>query len=79
MTEEASQHTYHIGDSVLVDVQGSQIPGVIEDERNGEFQVKLAQPWVDESGRQAQDAWVSPDRLSAYIEEETGGTEALPG
>lgn len=80
MTESVSKHQYNIGDSVLVKMgNGMQVPGVIEDTRGDQFQVKLAEPWADESGRSSDDMWVTPDRLDPSIEEETGGQQALPG
>lgn len=79
MTNGGTGHKYEIGDAVLVHMApGVDIPGVIEDHRGSEFQVKLAQPWTDESGNQNVDMWTGPDKLEAYIEEETGGQQALP-
>jgi hypothetical protein len=79
MSDGDSQHTYQIGDAVLVHVApGVDIPGVIEDERSGQFQVRLAQPWTDESGNQNADMWADPGKLDAYIQEESGGQAALP-
>jgi hypothetical protein len=73
-------HQYNIGDTVLVHIrEGVHIPGVIEDAREGQFQVKLAQPWSDETGRSSDDMWASPDQLEAFIERESGGQQALPG
>jgi hypothetical protein len=79
MSEGAPQHTYQIGDTVLVHVApGVDVPGVIEDERNGQFQVRLAQAWTDESGAQTGDLWADPDKLEAFAQEETGGQQSLP-
>lgn len=79
MSDGGTQHNYQIGDAVLVHIApGVDIPGVIEDQREGEFQVRLAQAWTDDSGNQNADMWVDPSKLEAYIEEETGGQQALP-
>ena len=79
MSNGGTQHNFQIGDTVLVHVApGVHIPGVIEDERSGQFQVRLAQPWTDESGNQKPDMWTDPDKLEAYVAEETGGQQALP-
>jgi hypothetical protein len=79
MASGGTQHTFQVGDAVLVHTApGVDIPGVIEDQKDGRFQVKLAQPWTDETGSQNADLWCSPDKLEAYVEEETGGTQALP-
>lgn len=77
MTGE-TMHEYQIGDSVLVNLNGAQIPGVIEDEKNNQWMVRIAQPWTDESGRQSDEVWVTQERLTPS-REETGGTAALPG
>lgn len=79
MTDSGTQHTYQVGDAVLVHISpGVDIPGVIEDQKQGQFQVRLAQPWTDETGAKSGDLWCSPDKLEAYVEEETGGHQALP-
>jgi hypothetical protein len=79
MSNGGTGHNYQIGDAVLVHIApGVDIPGVIEDQRSGEFQVRLAQPWTDEAGNQNVDMWAGPDKLDPHIEEETGGHQALP-
>lgn len=78
MTTEYS-HDYHVGDAVLLDINGAQIPGVIADEQGGRFQVQLAEPWVDESGGRSDTVWADSGQLQAYIEESSSGTQALPG
>lgn len=79
MTNGGTQHIYQVGDAVLVHMApGVEIPGVIEDQKDGKFQVRLAQPWADDSGAKTGDLWTSPDKLAAYVEEETGGQQALP-
>lgn len=78
MTDSSEKHQYNIGDAVLVNFDGAQIPGVIEDEPGGKYVIRLAQPWADETGNTSDTATVGADRLSAYINEETGGQQALP-
>lgn len=79
MASGETQHVYQVGDAVLVHVApGVHVPGVIEDQRDNQFQVRLAQPWTDESGATSGELWTSTDKLEAYIEEETGGQQALP-
>jgi hypothetical protein len=79
MSDGGTQHQYKIGDAVLVHIApGVDIPGVIEDEREGKFQVRLAQPWTDESGNQNPDMWTDLAQLDAQLDEETGGRQALP-
>lgn len=78
MTNASGNHQYNIGDAVLVSFGAAQVPGVIQDEQNGQFVVRLAQPWADETGNKSDTATVAPDRLSAYINEETGSQQALP-
>ncbi|MBV9281902.1 MAG: hypothetical protein JOZ41_17625 [Chloroflexi bacterium] len=70
---------FQVGDAVLADLNGARVPGVIEDKREGEAFVRLAQPWTDERGRQSTEAWVPFDRLDVYVNQETGGSQALPG
>jgi hypothetical protein len=77
-TMTSSQHQYNIGDAVLVNFDGAQVPGVIQDEGEGRFQIRLAEPWANETGQKSDTIWCTPDRLEAYIEEETGGEQALP-
>ncbi|HZU12058.1 MAG TPA: hypothetical protein VFB58_04395 [Chloroflexota bacterium] len=80
MADSSTTHQYNIGDAVLVHVSpGVVIPGVIQDEQNGQFTVRLAQPWADETGNKSDTTTVSPDKLDPSIEEETGGETALPG
>lgn len=79
MTENRTQHQYQVGDAVLVDFNAAMIPGVIQDQKDGNFQVRLAKPWADAEGDTSDTAWVGPDKLSPSLEEETGGEQALPG
>jgi hypothetical protein len=78
MADSSYKHEYQIGDAVLAKLGGAQIPGVIQDEKDGKFQVRLAEPWSDETGRRSDLAWLTADQLEAYLEEETGGKQALP-
>lgn len=79
MSDSGTEHRYQVGDTVLVHMApGVDIPGVIEDHREGQFQVRLAQPWTDETGAQTGDLWTGTDKLEAYVSEETGGQQALP-
>jgi hypothetical protein len=80
MTDTGYPHEYKVGDSVLATVgpEGSRVPGVIEAEENGRFQVSLAQPWVNEQSQEVQDVWLPADQLQPEI----GGADsagALPG
>ncbi len=70
-------HTFEIGDAVLADFGGAQIPGVIEGTQDGQLLVRLAQPWTDETGRQTDNALLSADQLSP-IQDETS-PDLLPG
>lgn len=78
MTESTYRHNWQIGDAVLADFNGAQVPGVIEDTRSGQALVRLADPWIDESGRRNDTMWLPNDRLSTFVNEETGGEQALP-
>ena len=81
MTNSSYQHGYQIGDTVLAAVgnAGARIPGVIEAYEDGKYQISLSQPWVDDQSQEVQDVWLTPDQLDPSPEEETGGTQALPG
>jgi hypothetical protein len=79
MAQTSPQHSYQIGDAVLAILDGVRIPGVIQDQQEGKLLVQLSQPWVDATGQSSDSVWLTPDRLEAYIEEETGGSDALPG
>lgn len=74
-----NSQNFQIGNAVLADYNGAQIPGVVEDVQNGKAYVRLAEPWVDETGQKSDTVWIPTDRLSLYIDEETGSKEALPG
>ena len=50
MNNATSAHAYEPGDSVLVDVNGARVPGVVESTQGDQIEVMLAQPWTDESG-----------------------------
>ncbi|MGH2447564.1 MAG: hypothetical protein ACRDFS_03045 [Chloroflexota bacterium] len=78
MTSQDAQYAFRIGDAVLADFNAAQIPGVIEAERDGKYLVRLAQPWADEAGNKSDTAWLTPDRLTAGLNEETGSEQALP-
>ncbi|HEX6507815.1 MAG TPA: hypothetical protein VF221_09310 [Chloroflexota bacterium] len=75
---QAYRHDYRIGEAVLVHTSGVLIPGVIEDKNEGRLLVKMSEPWIDETGKQSDEGWFTPDQLDPSIEEETGGTQALP-
>ena len=79
MTNASYRHDYRIGDAVLANIDGVQIPGVVEDTRDGKLLVRLSEPWVDETGGKSDEAWLTPDKLDPSLDEETGGTQALPG
>lgn len=78
MAHAEYKHDYRIGEAVLADINGARIPGVIEDKCDGQLLVRLAEPWVNESGQKSDEAWLTPDKLDPSLDEETGGTEALP-
>ena len=78
MTETRYEHVYQVGDSVLVDMGTARVPGVITDKQGDRLVVSLAEPWADETGNKADGVTVEANRLEPYIEEETGGTQALP-
>jgi hypothetical protein len=76
MTE--SSREYQIGDSVLVDMRGALIPGVIDDRDGDRLSVHLAEPWSDESGIPSDSVTVGADQLRPYLEETSTGQQALP-
>jgi len=78
MTNTSCRHDYRIGDAVLANIDGVQIPGVVEDKRDGKLLVRLSEPWVDQTGRKSDEAWLTPDKLDPSLDEETGGKQALP-
>lgn len=78
MTQAEYKHEFQVGDAVLVDMNGAQIPGVIEDKQEGKVLVRLSQPWADETGQTSDEAWLTPDKLDPSLDAETGGAEALP-
>lgn len=79
MTETTNRHDYTIGDTVLARLGGVQIPGVISDLEDGRLTVTLSQPWTDETGRQSDTVTLRPDQVETFVEQETGGHQALPG
>lgn len=79
MTDSTERHQYQIGDAVLADCRGVRVPGVIEDEEGGQFRVRLSEPWVDETGQSSDSVLLPASSLDPSLEQETGGTELLPG
>lgn len=45
-----TEHDYRLGDSVLVAMGDAPVPGVVVGMDAEQLQVRLAQPWSDESG-----------------------------
>jgi hypothetical protein len=78
MANSSSQHEYQIGDSVLVDMNGAQVPGVVEDTQGNQISVRLAEPWTDETGQGSESISVPADRLSPQVSGEPAGEQALP-
>ena len=76
---ESGAHQYAIGDAVLVDVRGAQIPGVISDREGDQYVVTLAEPWADETGNRSDSVSVPAQQLSPSLESGTGTTQELPG
>ncbi len=79
MTQSEYKHEFQIGDAVLADINGAQIPGVVEARQGERLLVRLSKPWMDATGQKSDEAWLTPDKLDPSLDEETGGTEALPG
>lgn len=72
------QHDYQIGDAVLVDMGTAQVPGVIIDTQEDAVTVRLSEPWSDETGQASDTVSVDTSKLTTYIQQETGGQQALP-
>jgi hypothetical protein len=77
--DQQYKQEYQIGQAVLASIGGALIPGVVEATEQDKILVRLSEPWVDESGQKSDEAWLTPDKLNPALEEETGGTQALPG
>lgn len=73
----SAKHDYQIGDSILADFGGAQIPGVIESIEDERLYVRLAQPWADETGKESDTAWLTPDQVAPSMGD--SGTVQLPG
>jgi hypothetical protein len=58
---------------VLAEFNAARVPGVIEDEHDGQLLVRLAQPWADQIGEQGESVWLSPEQLEAYVGEDIAG------
>jgi hypothetical protein len=78
MTQAEYRHQYRIGDAVLADLAGAPIPGVVEDTQGDKILVRLSEPWVNEAGQGCEEVWLTPEQLDPSLDEETGGTAALP-
>jgi len=78
MTNTEYSHNYTVGEAVLARLDGAQVPGVIEATRDDKLLVRLSEPWVNELGQQSDEVWLTPDQLDPSLDEETGGTQALP-
>jgi hypothetical protein len=79
MSQAEYRHEFQIGEAVLADINGARIPGVVEARDGDRLLVRLAEPWTDATGRTSDEAWLTSDKLDPSLDEETGGTEALPG
>jgi hypothetical protein len=78
MANTGYKHHYTVGEAVLARLNGVLIPGVIEATQEERLLVRLSEPWVNETGQRSDEAWLTPDQVDPSIDEETGGTEALP-
>jgi len=79
VTQADYRHEFQIGEAVLADINGARIPGVVEARQGDRLLVRLSEPWVDQTGQSSTEALLTPDELDPSLDEETGGTEALPG
>ena len=78
MANTEYKHNYTVGEAVLAHLNGVLIPGVVEATQDSKLLVRLSSPWVDDTGQQSDEAWMTPDQLDPSIDEETGGKQALP-
>jgi hypothetical protein len=63
------QHNYQVGDSVLADMNGTRVPGVIEATDGDRLHVRLSQPWVDENGSQTDIAVLATNQVEPVLGE----------
>jgi len=78
MTNSNPKHTYQVGDAVLANLNDARIPGVVEEEHDGKYLVRLADPWTNDAGLKSDTQWLSPELLEPNVNVETGGEQALP-
>lgn len=78
MTDASDTHGYNAGDTVLANINGAMIPGVVEGKEGDRFLVRLSTPWTDETGQSSDEAWLTSDKLDPSVGQGTGGTQALP-
>lgn len=79
MTQAEYRHEFQVGEAVLAHINGVPIPGVVEARQGDRLLVRLSEPWVDETGQSSTEVLLTPDELDPSLDEETGGTQALPG
>jgi hypothetical protein len=73
-----SQHEFQVGDSVLVDMSGALVPGVIEEHRGDQCVVRLAQAWSDASGQRSDSVTVPTASLQPGEDAGPAGTLPAP-
>jgi hypothetical protein len=64
-----THHEYRVGDTVLVQMNDAPIPGVIDTINGEQLQVRLAEPWVQETGEPRTIVVVSRAEVSPSIDE----------
>lgn len=69
------EHDYRVGDSVLVTMGDAPVPGVVVGMEEKQVQVRLAQPWSDNSGQTRNEVTVERDALAPVL----GDNAALTG
>jgi hypothetical protein len=78
MTEASGAGRFQTGDAVLANLGGAPIPGVIADQRDGEYLVQLAEPWVDENNQRTDQVWLPADRIQGRLGPDAGIAGELP-
>jgi hypothetical protein len=75
MTE---QQPVAIGDSVLAWHRGNQVPGVVEEIQEHKALVRLAEPYVEETGTTTSEIWCPMSAVEKLLDDATALLE-LPG
>lgn len=64
-----------VGDSVLARRNGTEVPGVVLEVQEDQVLVRLAEPYVEETGETKQEMWYHLDYVDAILDDSRANPE----